>query len=91
MKHTEYIVPIGVEAKDYDEMFIGVIRTHSALVRCKDCKHRPRRRDKDDAHEGFNLVFPDEICPGLCEDPWYSWMPEDDWFCGYGVVKDENQ
>lgn len=38
MKHTEYIVPIGEEAKDYDEMFIGVIRRQPELVRCKDCK-----------------------------------------------------
>jgi len=39
MKHTEYIIPIGEEAQDYDEMFIGVIRRQPELVRCKDCKH----------------------------------------------------
>lgn len=38
MKHTEYIVPIGEEALDVDEIFIGVIRRQSELVRCKDCK-----------------------------------------------------
>lgn len=38
MKHTEYIIPIGEEAQDYDEMFIGVIRRQPELVRCKDCK-----------------------------------------------------
>ena len=38
MKHTEYIVPIGEDAQDYDEMFIGVIRRQPELVRCKDCK-----------------------------------------------------
>ena len=37
MKHTEYIIPIGEEAQDYDEMFIGVIRRQPELVRCKDC------------------------------------------------------
>lgn len=36
MKHTEYIVPIGEDAQDYDEMFIGVIRRQPELVRCKD-------------------------------------------------------
>ena len=39
MKHTEYIIPIGEEAKEFDEIFIGVIRKHKELIRCKDCKH----------------------------------------------------
>ena len=39
MKHIEYIIPIGEDAQDYDEMFIGVIRRQPELVRCKDCKH----------------------------------------------------
>ena len=39
MKHNEYIVPIGEKAKDYDEMFIGVIRRQPELIRCKDCKY----------------------------------------------------
>ena len=38
MKHTEYIIPIGEDAQDYDEMFIGVIRRQPELVRCKDCE-----------------------------------------------------
>ena len=37
MNHKEYIIPIGQEAQDYDEMFIGVIRRQPELVRCKDC------------------------------------------------------
>ena len=40
MKHTEYIIPIGEDAQDYDEMFIGVIRRQPELVRCKDCFYR---------------------------------------------------
>ena len=40
MKHTEYIIPIGEDAQDYDEMFIGVIRRQPELVRCKDCKQQ---------------------------------------------------
>lgn len=38
MKHTEYIIPIGEDARDYDEMFIGVIRRQPELVRCRDCR-----------------------------------------------------
>lgn len=89
MKHTEYIIPIGEEAKEFDEIFIGVLRKHKELIRCKDCKHRPRRSNVDDEHEGFNLEFPDEKCPCQCEDHWYNWMPRDDWYCGNGEGKDE--
>ena len=38
MKHTEYIIPIGEEAKEFDEMFIGLIRRQPELIRCKDCE-----------------------------------------------------
>ena len=49
MKHTEYIIPIGEDAQDYDEMFIGVIRRQPELIRCKDCKYY--RADDDCWHE----------------------------------------
>lgn len=39
MKYTDYIVPIGEDEQEYDEMFIGVIRRQPELVRCKDCKY----------------------------------------------------
>jgi hypothetical protein len=51
MNHKEYIIPIGEEAQDYDEMFIGVIRRQPELVRCKDCKYY---RDGDCWHECDN-------------------------------------
>lgn len=38
MKYTEYIIPIGEEAKEFDEIFIGVLRKHKELIHCKDCK-----------------------------------------------------
>lgn len=34
----EYIMPLNDTAKDWDEMFIGVIRKQEELIRCKDCK-----------------------------------------------------
>lgn len=39
MNHKEYIIPIGEEAKDFDEMFIGVIRKQPELIRCEECIH----------------------------------------------------
>ena len=92
MKHTEYIIPIGEEAKDFDEIFIGVLRKHKELIRCKDCKHRPKLDEEDvenDTVDGFSFEFPDFKCPCRCEDPYYNWMPEDDWYCGNGERKEE--
>ena len=57
------------------------------LVRCKDCKHRPIKDDPDRANYGFNIIEPtdgDDICPCLVDDGWYSWMPEDNFYCGRG-------
>lgn len=56
------------------------------LVRCKDCKHRPIKEDADGENYGFNIIKPNELerCPCLVEDGWYSWMPDDNFYCGYG-------
>ena len=57
-----------------------------SLVRCKDCKHKP-------TGSGVNhdIEFPEQDyrCPCRCEDFWYSWMPDDDWFCANGERKEE--
>lgn len=56
------------------------------IVRCKDCKYRPI--DTGGHNYGQDLDFPDDFkCPCECDDPWYSWMPEDDWFCANGKRK----
>lgn len=51
------------------------------VVRCKDCIHKP-------TGSGVNhdIEFPEQDyrCPCRCEDYWYSWMPDDDWFCANG-------
>ena len=55
-------------------------------VRGKDCKHRPTKPEK--YNDGFDLAFPDEVCPCYCDDdPFYSWYPKDDWFCPKGERK----
>ena len=61
------------------------------VVRCKYCKHRPI--DTGGHNYGQDLLFPDEdnVCPCQCGDPWYSWMPGDDWFCANGERKDDGE
>ena len=63
------------------------------LVRCKDCKHRPKEPDWKTFESGWDLEFPDDSkCPcQILGDSWYSWYPDDDWFCGYGEQKDGEQ
>ena len=50
-KVIEYIFPVNEGARNIDEMFIGVIRSHPQLIRCKDCKYY---RDGDCWHEWDN-------------------------------------
>ena len=59
-----------------------------AVVRCKDCKHRPEEPEGG-ANTGFDYIFPDNVCPCKCDgDEWYSWRPSDNWFCPKGERKD---
>ena len=58
------------------------------VIRCKDCKHRPI--DTGGKGYGEDLSFDDGYkCPCKCEDPFYSWMPKDDWFCANGERSEE--
>lgn len=64
----------------------------SEIVRCKDCKHRPT--DPKGHGYGQDLEFPDDVCPCQVGDNWYSWMPDDNWFCASGErkeVEDESE
>lgn len=68
------------------------IREVAELIRCKECKHRPIKEDADRENYGFNLIEPnggDERCPCLVSDGWYSWMPKDDFYCGFGEREGE--
>ena len=58
------------------------------IIRCKDCKHRPV--DGEDT-QGFGVEFPDEMCPCHCEDGWYNWRPDDEWYCANAERKDEEE
>lgn len=69
-----------------DALFAAPTVDAVAVCRCKDCKHRPTKPEKYD--DGFDLAFPDEVCPCYCDgDPFYSWYPKDDWFCPKGECK----
>ena len=74
----------------------GTVRVYDLieidLVRCGECKHRPIKDDPDRANYGFNIIEPtdgDDICPCLVDDGWYSWMPEDNFYCGRGERRTE--
>lgn len=57
------------------------------IIRCKDCMHRPIKKDGEIMPPGPE--YDDEKCPCLCEDPFYSWMPRDDFFCANGERREE--
>ena len=63
---------------------------HGELIRCKNCKHRPKEPDFETYESGGDIDFPDSKCPCKCSgDEYYSWYPEDDWFCANGERKGE--
>lgn len=64
----------------------GFSRDAMPVVRCKDCKNRPKEPNWKTYESGFDLEFPEgSKCPcRCCGDEWYSWYPENDWFCANG-------
>lgn len=66
----------------------GIVEDVVEVVRCKDCIHKP-------TGSGVNhdITFPEQDyrCPCRCEDYWYSWMPNDDWFCANGERRENGR
>lgn len=61
------------------------------IIRCKDCKHRPTATEADEnIYIGFSVEFPDGVCPCQCEDGWYNWYPEDNFYCGKAERRGES-
>ena len=56
------------------------------LILCKDCIHRPYKNPNEDE---YNAVASDDwVCPCVVEDDqFYSYIPEDDFFCAKGERK----
>lgn len=61
---------------------------YEKVVHCKDCIHRPERNYK---YKFFFAEGPligdreeDTTCPYVCDDPFYTQIPEDDFYCKFG-------
>ena len=69
-------------------MLDELLKEQETVVRCKDCKHKPTvTRTK---YSDYYVEFPEgSNCP--CQNPseqYYSWCPDDDWFCADGERKE---
>ena len=84
---TEFIVKCEDE---YTEELLIKQRTPQ-IVRCKNCKHRPEVKERKiyGRVEKYPVFPEDSICPACnTSDSYYSWIPEDDWFCADGEPKE---
>ena len=77
-KVIEYIVPVNEGARNIDEMFVGVIRSHPKLIRCKDCKYYK-------VYELFNHTLP--LCDRI-KTTMAGALEEDD-YCSRAERKEE--
>lgn len=74
------------EIEHLNRFINGFSRYAMPVVRCKDCKHRPKEPNLETYENGFDIEFPeDSKCPCQCSsDRYYSWYPDDNWFCAEG-------
>ena len=77
------------EIEECLKMAIKALTVQPEIIYCKDCKHRP---SKPENHKnGFDLVFPSDFkCPCQCDDGYYSWYPDDNWYCANGERKEKS-
>lgn len=61
------------------------------VVRCKDCKWKPRNMGCNMDSEKLNFPLDSEscvICPYGSDDPWYNREPDPNGFCSLGERKE---
>lgn len=81
--YEEPFITIDCMTEEDFEYIKEATEHYKNLVRCKDCKHRPK--ENGSPYGNIWTEFPEEeICPFNCEDPFYNQMPEDDFFCARG-------
>lgn len=87
INEAEWTPDGGIDVNDLEKY----INDLPELVICKDCANRPVKKNPYGADFGFNIQPPesaDRYCPCVNEDDgWYSWMPDDNYYCAYGRRK----
>lgn len=96
----EYIITAD-DVKAIEEEF-GInlsFEKDDELIRCKDCKHRPRKDERGRVSPpivqagayswGEPIYNDDETCPYICEDCTYNRMPSDEQYCDKAELKEE--
>lgn len=74
-KFDEYIIPINETAKDYDEMFVGIIRRQPVLTRCKNCKYWDKSR----------INYNEHVCY------WGGYVKREDDFCSWAERRNDER
>ena len=81
-RHCPYVIykNCGLKLK---EDALELLKNQTEVVRCKDCKHRGVMAEGQVS--GRYITWPDIECPfQSLDDPSYSWIPVDDWYCPRG-------
>lgn len=84
-------------------LIIGLIDEQDAvlIVRCKDCRYKPieknytcvaKKKDGTVRTTWVETIIESPINPSPCpcinqDDKYYSWVPNDDWYCKEGKLK----
>lgn len=71
----------------YDRIYFKTKYGPIEIVQCRDCKYYPKIDKNGD------VEWPDNSykCPGRIDDPYYDWMPQEDFFCANGERGEVNE
>ena len=73
-----------VDKSVFKRLLMQLPSAQPEIIHCRDCKHKPSGDGVN-----HNITFPDEVCPCQCDDYWYSWIPDDNWYCGNAERREE--
>ena len=98
----EYIVHVPKHLETNQEEIVSFFGEQIIeLIRCKDCKHRPHKtkdgytrspRVQVGVYAWGEPEYDDDLtCPYVCEDTWYSCVPDDEQYCDRAEPKEEKR
>ena len=77
-----YYVVDDVRQNEALDMAIEALK-QPEIVYCKDCMHHGYIGDDG------NIDYPTDNCPAQCDDPFYNWLPPDDWYCAAAMRRED--
>lgn len=81
---NEDLLEIAEKEKSVISIGSPIVTFSPEIVYCRDCIHRPFKKYSEIMAPKIAEGYIDYTCPFVCPDPYYTQIPEDDFYCKAG-------